>query len=40
MGKYPDHLVDQYTGLGAQKNFSSFVFSVAFQKKYVELVIK
>ena len=32
---YPDRLEDQdrYTGLGAQKDFSSFLFSVVFPEK-------
>ena len=41
---YPGCFGDWYTGLGAQnqvpkKHFSSFLFSVYFNEKYVEVVI-
>ena len=44
LGIYPDRLRDRYTGLDAQtlapkKDFSRFVFSVVFNKKYVEVAI-
>ena len=36
---YSGHLGDWYTGLGTQILTPSFLFSVVFQQKYVEVVI-